>query len=674
MMDYATKLPELLPNLKPVCVDVETTAIPDNGNLDDIDNVWCISWSFPDGSEPRSVYWKEGVDIATLRSEFEQVETRCALPSISRTHDYTHWANLLELKQLLNGDLEGYVPSFHNASFDSKILRKATDIPKYHCTAVMGYVAMPPSVLGLRDEGGASRLYRLAEWGKRGFCSAKQDYDDGWEAFSERMLNYNKQDAVAGTELAVNLLAIVSANSQSWDIYLIDLCAQEALINREGVHIDLDATLEVYRRSEQTLTEKLDELMQLVPAVGVKEVRTRTEKVSYKMTTKKLVYQVSEIGKFAYVGKEADEFIYVEVEAFRPGSSRHMIDALIAHCEWKPKKFSRKTGLPTTDKSVLKELSNEHQFAALVLEYRKYSKLISTYLKPYREGVDKHGKLYPSFPVTSTRPGRLASSNPNFQNIPKEDVRHLIIARPGCKVVCVDLSQIELRILAWYMYTLLPEWETTREYLWKVYHVGADVHEENRKMMGLADNERRLAKIGIFLYIYGGGEYRFSQSLFVPLSKAVSMLKGLEAKVPALPSFKRKVLTTYRNQGFIRTMYGRLIHYPDFNSKNRSYRLQAERQIINAVIQGTQADIIKLIMWKVLPVLTEYSGNLLMQVHDELVFEVPEGLTNNFCRKIVPFFNNKVLLPGLPIKGMPGIGDSWDEAKKDGEEREKAAS
>jgi DNA polymerase I-like protein with 3'-5' exonuclease and polymerase domains len=662
-MTHYSPLEELLHNdLPPCAVDIETEPLGDDG-VRGIDKLWAISWSY-DGVSAKSVYWKNGISFSTLKTEFELCESNA---SFATTATVAHYRNLMELKKLLSGKA-GYIPCFHNSGFDKKLLSRSIYIPYYHDSQVLGYCLLPPAALGSTGEEDALRFYSMQSWGQRGFCDVKMAHDD-FTQFSEQLLERNQTDAVSQQQLSMNLMRQVRANAKTWGIYIIDLCATESIIQRIGVSVDQDKVTEISLELQQQQEQLLYNLQNEYPAVGVKVVKSPTRKQPQSLTRVSMgCYPASDIGKYVYLGEVENEFQYLKIEEFNPNSSAHV--AYVLQLDgWEPKTYT-KAGNVSVSADVLKDLQGEYPSAAKVLDYREVCKLDGTFIKAFRKS-DQNGRVHPDFLVLGTRTGRLSSRNPNFQNIPKDKCRELIIAPKGKKLVCVDLSQIELRILAWYMMRLLPEHVKSRDYLWSLYHAGADVHDSNRIMMGLDENERRLAKIAIFLYIYGGGAFRLQQSLRISAVKAKSILSNLEKRVPALPMLKKTVLSQMDRDKCIKTMYGRTIIYPDYFNGSNSRRKQAERQIFNSLIQGTQADIIKILMYSCMKVAEYYGGYLLMQVHDELVYEMPEGNAGLFAERIYNKFNNHKLLPGLPVRGVPGIGSTWEEAKNDGERREK---
>lgn len=644
---------------KVVGVDIETTAIKDNL---DVDLIWCISWVYPDGKE-QSLYWENGISKADLRTELESAGTRYEL-----NKDDMKTKRLLELRTILSGESE-YVPSFHSSQFDKRHLEEVVDIPVYHDSMLLMFALFPPSVLGSTGEDDAIRFYSLSNAGKLGFCSSKLDYEGGWDKFSQEMLTYNVQDAKACCELTVNMLSLLGQSQDSANAYCVDMAMNDLIIsmNRRGVRIDQKQVETLFKSTEQRLQE-IELTIQRDVACVLKPGKPKTLKIKPSKlvpTSRTGIYPASYAGYYVLMKDEPGAYQVREIVPFNPGSNVQTAKVLQMF-GWEPTKFSRKTGEPSVDEKSLEEFAQRNVVANHILDYRHTKKMLSTYLKPLSK-TDEDGRMHPSFLVCATRTSRLSSRNPNFQNLPSGETRKLVIASEGYKIVCIDLSQIELRILAWYMYRLLGT--AASMYLWNLYGQGADVHAANAERIGCV---RKLAKIAIFLYIYGGGVKRFASSLGISYLEAKTYYNNLESEIEALPQMKAAVIRAARSKKVLRTRYGHAINYPDLNSDDNYIASKAERQYFNALIQGSQADVLKVLLWQCRYPMDTAGAYLLVQVHDEGLFECPTSNVGYFCDQLFKIFNNRSILPGLPIVGVPGVGDTWLEAKKDAEKREDA--
>lgn len=656
-------------NILNLCgVDIETTAIDDITG--DIELVWCISWFYLDKGEAKTVWWKDGITKEQLLFQFENCSSMAQL-SVD-----IHNKNLLELRQILTCETK-YIPVFHNCQFDWRHLSECgLFMPYFHDSMIMSFCCISPAMMTL-DVGDDDnmRFYSLRHMGQLGYCDAKIEFSNEWNKFSEEMITYNQGDAKSCAQLAKNLLSIMIQDVQTFDAYIIDLCTAVMCVemNRNGVYIDPDRLTEILIEKEQEHERLNNEICTMVPAVAVKEKSYVYPKridqiVSISPTG---IYKQNQIGRFVFVGKKGSEHIYRIVEKFGVTKPDHVRIALKHHCNWEPTKFSQKTGKASVDKTVVQQLSDRYVFARLLLKYRKVDKLLTTYLRPFQT-TDADNRIHPSFLTCATVTSRLASRAPNFQNIPRGDARRLVTASSSeHRIVCIDLSQIELRILAWYMAMVVGKTDPQSAYLWKLYEQDADVHEANRKMM---NTERKNAKIAIFLYIYGGGPSKLAAQVDISIPEAQEIIKNMTSSITALPVLKKIVETRAEKKRVLRTMYGHKLTYPNlWESKDRSRIHRAKRQYFNGLIQGSQADIMKILMWKSRHALESCGAKLLMQIHDELVFEVPFGNVPWFCDELNTIFNNRILLKGLKISATPGVGSSWAEAKEDGERREKEA-
>ena len=651
-----------------VGVDIETSAIDDVTG--DIELVWCISWFYLDKGEAKTVWWKDGITKEQLLFQFQN----CG--SMAQLSVDIHNKKLLELRQILTCETK-YVPVLHNCQFDWRHLSECgLFMPYFHDSMIMSFCCISPAMMTLDvGEEDSMRFYSLRHMGQLGYCDAKIEFSNEWNKFSEEMITYNQGDAKSCAQLAKNLLSIMVQDIQTFDAYIIDLCTAVMCVemNRNGVYIDPDKLTEILIEKEQEHEKLNNEICAMVPAVAVKEKSfvypKRIDQVVSISSTG--IYKQSQIGRYVFIGKKGSEHIYRIVEKFKVTKPDHVRIALKHHCNWEPTKFSQKTGKASVDKTVVQQLSDRYVFARLLLKYRKVDKLLTTYLRPFQT-TDADNRIHPSFLTCATVTSRLASRSPNFQNIPRGDARRLVTASSDdYKIVCIDLSQIELRILAWYMAMVVGKTDPQSAYLWKLYEQDADVHEANRKMI---DTERKKAKIAIFLYIYGGGPSKLAAQLDISIPEAQEIIKNMTSSISALPVLKKIVENSAEKKRVLRTMYGHKLTYPNlWESKDRGRIHRAKRQYFNGLIQGSQADIMKILMWKSRHAMESCGAKILMQIHDELVFEVPVGNVPWFCDELNTIFNNRTLLKGLKMSATPGVGNSWSEAKDDGERREKEA-
>ncbi|MCX5713016.1 MAG: DNA polymerase I [Candidatus Omnitrophica bacterium] len=327
-----------------------------------------------------------------------------------------------------------------------------------------------------------------------------------------------------------------------------------------------------------------------------------------------------------------------------------------------------KTG-PSTDEEVLRQLSSRHKLPAMLLEYRQLMKLKTTYVDALPALIDaKTGKIHASFNQTGTETGRLSSSNPNLQNIPVRTdigakIRQAIIAASSdnCLLAC-DYSQVELRILAHL---------SGDENLIKAFKEGKDIHKAtasliyNIKESEVTDQMREMAKRVNFGIVYGLTAYGLSRDLNIPNEESQVFIDAYFTRYSGVKSFIEKEVARARKDGFITTILGRRRYIPEINNKNQGIRQFAERQAVNTPIQGSASDLIKLAMVKIHDDINERKlpAAMIMQIHDELVFDLPKEKAGEFVDLVRDRMEN-VLKLDVPIKVSISQGQNWLEMEE----------
>ena len=323
-------------------------------------------------------------------------------------------------------------------------------------------------------------------------------------------------------------------------------------------------------------------------------------------------------------------------------------------------------GQPSTEESVLQELAIDYPLPKLILDYRSLSKLKSTYTDKLPQQVnDKTGRIHTSYHQAVAATGRLSSSDPNLQNIPirsKEGrkIRQAFIAPQNYKIVAADYSQIELRIMAHL---------SADTGLLKAFSEGQDVHSATAaEVFGVAPDQvttdlRRSAKAINFGLIYGMSSFGLAQQLGLSRSQAQSYIDLYFTRYPGVKNYMDDIREQAREQGYVETLFGRRLYLPEIKSRNAARRQYAERTAINAPMQGTAADIIKRAMIKADQWLLQDKADarMIMQVHDELVFEVAEGLLDH-CTDTIRAIMSSAAELNVPLIVDIGIGNNWDEA------------
>ncbi len=323
------------------------------------------------------------------------------------------------------------------------------------------------------------------------------------------------------------------------------------------------------------------------------------------------------------------------------------------------------TGQASTAEDVLQDLSADYELPAVILEYRSLSKLKSTYTdKLPLEINEKTGRVHTSYHQAVAITGRLSSSNPNLQNIPirtqeGRKVRKAFVAPDGWQLMAADYSQIELRIMAHL---------SQDENLLGAFNQGVDVHSQTASQVfdtGLDEvsaEQRRAAKAINFGLMYGMSAFGLSKQLHISRKEASTYMKQYFAQYPKVKGFIDGVKQQAADQGYLDTLFGRRLYFPEINNRNARVRAGAERAAINAPMQGSAADIIKRAM---LAVHKKTHGaediRVIMQVHDELVFEVKQGSAEQWAQKIKTIMEGVVQLD-VPLVVDYGIGNNWDEA------------
>ncbi|PTP07539.1 DNA polymerase I [Vibrio splendidus] len=325
------------------------------------------------------------------------------------------------------------------------------------------------------------------------------------------------------------------------------------------------------------------------------------------------------------------------------------------------------SGAPSTNEEVLQELALDYPLPKLIIEYRGLAKLKSTYTDKLPKMINAEtGRVHTSYHQAVTATGRLSSTDPNLQNIPIRNeegrrIRQAFVAQHGWKILAVDYSQIELRIMAHL---------SGDKALLEAFQQGKDIHAATAaEIIGVAidqitTEQRRRAKAVNFGLIYGMSAFGLAKQLGIPRGEAQHYMDTYFERYPGVMQYMEDTRSAASEQGFVETIYGRRLHLPEIQSRNGMRRKAAERAAINAPMQGTAADIIKKAMLLVDEwIQAEGDGRvkLLMQVHDELVFEVQESALAEIESKVQQLMESAADLE-VPLVAEAGHGDNWDQA------------
>ncbi|MGS2720946.1 DNA polymerase I [Paraglaciecola aestuariivivens] len=353
-------------------------------------------------------------------------------------------------------------------------------------------------------------------------------------------------------------------------------------------------------------------------------------------------------------------------EEFNLGSPKQLQEILYNKMNLPVLKKTPK-GAPSTAEEVLQELANDYPLPKMLMEYRGLSKLKNTYTDKLPKMINaRTGRVHTSYHQAIAATGRLSSTDPNLQNIPIRTpegrrVRQAFVARPGYKIVAADYSQIELRIMAHL---------SADEGLLKAFLSGKDIHTATASEVfdtpieTVTTDQRRNAKAINFGLIYGMSAFGLSKQLNISRHDAQSYMNLYFERYPSVLTYMEDTRKKAQEQGYVSTVFGRRLYLPEINSSNGMRRKGAERAAINAPMQGTAADIIKKAMLAVdawIDTLATDEVRMIMQVHDELVFEIKQEKLAEYQAKIIQLMEQAVQLD-VPLIVEAGVGENWDEA------------
>jgi DNA polymerase-1 len=362
------------------------------------------------------------------------------------------------------------------------------------------------------------------------------------------------------------------------------------------------------------------------------------------------------------------EICKIAGEEFNINSTQQLSKILFEKLKLTPVRKTEKKTAQSTDVGVLEELAKSHPLPKILLEYRQLSKLKSTYIDALPELInEKTKRIHTSFNQTVTATGRLSSSDPNLQNIPirtdlgREIRRAFIPANDGYLILSADYSQIELRILAHF---------SQDQTLMQSFFQGEDIHTRTASevfgipMDKVTLQQRREAKTANFAVIYGVSAYGLSQQTEMSPPEAARFIEIYFKRYPKVKEYLEGMIDYARKNGFVTTLLGRTRYIPEINSSNRQKREFAERTAINTPIQGTAADLIKVVMIEIAKIIREKKllSKMILQVHDELVFEVLKSEIE-IMKELVKDKMENVIRLKVPVKVDIGIGKNWLEAK-----------
>ena len=375
--------------------------------------------------------------------------------------------------------------------------------------------------------------------------------------------------------------------------------------------------------------------------------------------------------------KQAEQVLTVELnqleqriydlagEKININSPRQVGELLFDKLKLDTKAKKSKTGQYSTSEEVLVALKDRHAIVGLILDFRAAQKLINTYISALPGYIAEDGKIHTTYNQTVTATGRLSSSNPNLQNLPIRSergrfIREAVIPDEGCRFLSADYSQIELRLMAHF---------SQDAHMLAAFRNGQDIHAATAaRIYGLpieqiTKDQRRKAKTANFGIIYGISAFGLAQQLDCSRAEAKQLIDDYFAAFPSVIRYIESQKELARQRGYAETLFGRKRYLPDINSQNATVRSFAERNAVNAPIQGTAADIIKMAMVSIHRRLKAegLQAQMIMQVHDELNFNVPVAEVDRVREIVVGEMQNAVHL-SIPLIAECGVGENWLEA------------
>ena len=352
-------------------------------------------------------------------------------------------------------------------------------------------------------------------------------------------------------------------------------------------------------------------------------------------------------------------------ETFNINSPKQVGELLFDKLKLDTKAKKSKTGQYSTSEEVLLGLRERHAIVGSILDFRALSKLITTYISALPSYIAADGKIHTTYNQTVTATGRLSSSNPNLQNLPIRSergrfIREAVIPDDGCLFLSADYSQIELRLMAHF---------SQDEHMLAAFRSGQDIHAATaariygKPIEQISKDERRNAKTANFGIIYGISAFGLAQQLDCSRTEAKQLIDDYFAAFPRVIQYIESQKELARQKGYAETLFGRKRYLPDITSQNATVRSFAERNAVNAPIQGTAADIIKMAMVSIYRRLKEENlkAQMIMQVHDELNFNVPANEVDRVREIVVSEMQNAVHL-SIPLIAECGVGENWLEA------------
>lgn len=541
---------------------------------------------------------------------------------------------------------------------------------------------LPPLGVAIATGAGASHYVDLENFAEGKDAAIAPLRDILSNGFLEKCSHDYKNNLAALQKLEISPEAVTDDTCLA--AYLIDSTrARYELDFLAQVHLGLEKAFEIpegWAENQYRTTERADFTAQLAPILHKKIQEDGLEKLytEVEMPMISLLYRIEMAGMKVDVDalNGFSEFISTELEGLREKifavsgkefniNSPKQVGEILQELNIETGRKTA-TGQISTSKDILTELAETYEIAQFIIDYRELDKLKSTYSDVLPTQIASDGRIHGKLNQTVAATGRLSSTDPNLQNIPirtelGQQIRRAFIPESGCKLISADYSQLELRLLA----------HVTRdERMLEAFKNGEDIHAQTAKLVfgAKSDEElkekRRLAKIVNFAIAYAVEAFGLSQRVGLTRSEAKKVIEDYYETYKGVKKFMDETPEVAREKGFITSIYGRRRYFPSINDRNFNVRTRAEREAINMPLQGTASDIVKIAMLKVDEALRRENlkTQMIMQVHDELLFESPKAEVE----KAMPIIKNAMETAvelDVPLTVEIGAGDNWMNVK-----------
>lgn len=591
--------------LRYVALDLETKGLPSKGKPPEI---LCWSYAAWNGEEWESEYY---AGMSKLRETVE------------------YW------------NKNGIIFVFHNACFEVGILEmNGIFIDRYEDTKLMMFCLQTGEDCSLEALGEKIDYPKLDKpWKKH----KDGDYP---LAFSKELAEYCQRDTLVTIAGFFELWEEMHDNPQAKSVYeTIELPLTQVVVEMEatGLSVDVDKFEELARHIETSASQVEEDCYSLIGR------RYNVKERSFKNPKKDIEPVRTEQGED---GKPV--YVYEYHEPINLSSSDQVATVLIER-GWKPK-VKTATGKPATSGTVLELVDDE--LASKIVELKQLQKLASSFTTTLPEFMDGKNIIRGHLNQTGARTGRFSCSNPNLQQVPKRSdlgkvMRNTFVSKDGMSMIVGDLSNIEVRVLAYYLH-LVGDDNMANAFL-----SGENIHDTNAVSWNM---ERSLAKIAIFLIVYGGGAGKLAARARISYPEAKNAFNLIEARCPALSKLKKMAWSKAKGQGGkIQNLFGRTYHYPDLFSTDGMLRSRAERQCFNALIQGSSADIFKTLLVQSTNVVWSYNARFAVPVHDELIVYADNNVADTVASKLTELWSSSSFINPVPIEAEFGVGKCWGE-------------